>query len=133
MRVLGGHWEHKAGLGRRLRRAQGSINATGASQALCQSQQCISRVTSATADPDAQSVHRAGSAHPILYPASLVPLPEVVSLGTMTSVFLGFVGHWVFLVSPLCPVPCCPRGFPIVPSVPTAIWGHRGCGRATAQ
>lgn len=45
MRVLGERWEHKVGPGRTLRRAQGSISTTGASQALCQSWQCLAVIS----------------------------------------------------------------------------------------
>lgn len=138
MRVLGGHWEHKEGLGRILRRVHGFISATGASQALCQSWQriaVVSLVPLLTLVPSLST----GLAVPILsllHAVSLVSLPEVPSSGTVTSVSLGFLGHWVFsvlLVSPLRPVPCCPPNFLIVPIVPTAIWGPRGCWSATAQ
>lgn len=124
MRGLGGHWEHKAGLGRILRRAQGSISATGASQALCQSRQCIAVVSLVPL--------LALSAVPILPCCTQCPsYPCQRSSGTVTHVSLGFLGHWVFLVllvSPLHLVPCYLPGFLIVPSVPTTI-----CWRATAH
>lgn len=63
-----------------------------------------------------------------LHLASLMSLSDMPSLGTVTSVSLGF--PWCYWCPHCAQSHEPPPGFLIVPSVPTGIWGHRGCWRA---